>query len=909
VFDKLIKDKIENIYINSIESSDLYEYMQGRPIKNNYIGMIPHSLESIKLRQLGLKIYEDRTGKNKSNDIINVKFNTSVKHFEDIISKYDIYDMVHGMAIKINELESCKTKSAIKHLEYTISNMENMINYIKLISSEKRDKIKSNDLRIDFYKNGFNFKGTEYQVYKRTSAKSRTGECLFIKKQLRNKSIKWARLGMNLDNMDLDSGVDYPSLLAYESLVGSSIIGRVEIDTKNIFIVSDIVSKFNTNTSVITNNSSGTLSSVSNNDYEIISDLFDGEALLDESYFVGSAKGKGSMLLRHHMFKSCAFNSKVQKFLIDSCPRDIEYNEWQLDDMFGNKVYAKDIMLITTPNSLKALKFYKRKKTKKLMYEHWCRKVNLDNNLFGVCKFEKKSKRGYHDDGQILNRTSYQMLNSIPFTKDDIKELSTLELNYIDNLKNDINVYMEFLEENKNDINSNEMLINLYRVNNDLMNTESFKLKRARDIKSHINIIKRGKIRMKGDYLTICQNPKELLYHTINKLPVDRNVLDFDKWKSEIELIDNQAHIILHDMNREYTCFRNPHTSPSNVLILENKESLFITKYMNPSNNIIYTNGIGIEISRILSGADMDSDTVLVLDNQKLLEVSKKCYGNYNVCDNNVSAVKVNYKVNSDDMAKIDVILSTSQTNIGRVVNIGQIAMSLYWDIINTSGDSDKAKEILKQVDICTVLSEIAIDMAKKLYEIDFTKQIKEIEDNLGLNGVKPKFFSFISRANIKSENLKQFECSMDYLYDITENIKRAKVQTKTIDFLDLLTKNELVVTRRSIKQKSRIDDIAREFLRNRTRAYINYDVEFKYGVDIMNCQAHLYDLLDNANIQCKKQMSKYKLLTHAINHAIKKVLVDDTRGRLDLTTGLLTYLKVLYDIDKDKFLDNFRWF
>jgi len=897
----------ENIYINSLEASDLYESMQGRPIKNDFIGMIPYSLESIKLREMGLKVKSGRNGKLKSYDIINVRFKMSVKYYEDITGKYDVEAMRENLSHRIENLENYEGsfKSEIKKQKYIIQNMSKMVDYLDLIKHERRSKIPINDLRELFYQDGFTFNNIEYVIYKRSGAKSRTGQCMFIKKQLKDKAIRWARLGMNLDGLSLDDGIDFPSLLAYESLVSSSIIGRIEIDVKNIFVITDVISKFKTDANVVRNNDVGTLSSVFKINHEMESDLFDGQSLLDISYFTGDASEKGSMLLRNHMFKSNANNTNIQLFLRDMCPLGMDYQKWQLEDMFGNMIYAKDIMLITTPNSVKALKFYKRKGSKAKMYEHWKNKIVKDGCLFGVCKFEKKSKRGYHDNGKILNRTSYQILNAMPFTYDEMKVLTKLEVNYISRLKNDDNVYLDYLNENANAMNSNNMLIDIYTVNKNIVNTKQFKNKRGKDINNHLNLVRKGKVRIKGDYCTICQNPKEMLYHTIGLLPHDDNILDYDRWKDHMELIGNQAHFTLHDYGGEYSVFRNPNTSPSNGLILENIMSMFINKYMNSTDNIIYTNAIKIEINRILSGQDVDSDTVVVFDNKQMLSVTRRCYGMYNVCDNEVSGKKNNYKVSTYNMAKIDNVLSKSQSVIGQVVNLGQLAMSSYWDEVYNNGDGDRAKEILRQVDICTILSEIAIDLAKKMYDVDFASQIKATNEVLNLGGIKPNFFTFVSQSKIKKGNLKRFDTSMDYLFDIMSKIDRVKSKTKPVDMVFILNSKKTVSTKKDKRQMDRVTIVIDKFSNSIKVAFATHNKNLIL-LTREDAKKIRVSMLEDSIYEMKTKLSKYKLTDETVGYIVKRLLTEDARGKYDGNSVALTYLNAIYHINRLGLLDSF---
>ncbi|MCM3274408.1 hypothetical protein M3691_37470, partial [Paenibacillus elgii] len=131
-----------------------------------------------------------------------------------------------------------------KKMESYSSYKNKLEKYIENIEKEKYLKhwkeVNNDDLRTILYTKGFTIRKvdkntgeiseTDYVVYKRSSAKSRVGQCLFIKKDLRDVMINWSRMEMNFAG----HSVDYPSMLAYESLVGSSLQSLIKIDTKNI---------------------------------------------------------------------------------------------------------------------------------------------------------------------------------------------------------------------------------------------------------------------------------------------------------------------------------------------------------------------------------------------------------------------------------------------------------------------------------------------------------------------------------------------------------------------------------------------------------------------------------------------------------------------------------------------------
>src|SRR5690554_763982 len=76
-----------NIYIRTLEATDIYNHLnRERELKEKYIGMLPFSLELIKLKKLNFKTKVDKiTGKEYSDDIINVKFNQKVRSSKDLI--------------------------------------------------------------------------------------------------------------------------------------------------------------------------------------------------------------------------------------------------------------------------------------------------------------------------------------------------------------------------------------------------------------------------------------------------------------------------------------------------------------------------------------------------------------------------------------------------------------------------------------------------------------------------------------------------------------------------------------------------------------------------------------------------------------------------------------------------------
>lgn len=738
-----------------------------RELKLKYVGMIPASLELEKLSKVGLTTYENRTNsKLLSDDVINVKFKQKVKSAKEMITQLNK---------KVKQLNSTQ-------LEYK----QKLLDFIEVLKQEKEMEkwkgVSNNALRNLLYVNGFTLKRidektnevvkTKYVVYKRSSSKSRIGQCLFIKEDLYQEMISWSRLGLSFAGHNVDA----PSLLAYQALVGSSIEGTITLNPDSILIVSDLDSKFKKVCNVIRKGEDGLLDSFVE-ETTISNSIFDGQSLLDSSYF---PTGKSMLLLRNHMFKSAAFNCNIQKYLNDNCPSYLEFDEWKIPDMFGSEKLAKNIRLIITPSSLKALKFSNILGSEAAMFKYWSEFIKengQDYSVFGVVKSEKQSK---HSDGLLpMQQTSYQMLNCLPMNEYEVQKISEYEMDYLYKLKNNDSFFIQHLAKSVNSVNSNSMFIDLYKHNKKITRTKVFRDFRKTEINRHLTHVKHGKVRLHGDYCTMLGNPMEFLSHSIGK---------FDVESGDSTLRENEIYTPLFDFDVELVGFRNPNTSPSNVLLVKNVHRAEIEKYFNLTSNIVCVNAIKFPLQDILSGSDYDSDTLLLFNSPTMLQLAKRCYGKYRVCINNVSSDKRTYRLTEDDMATIDNQLSLSQKNIGRVVNLGQLCMSKYWDLINKGKNESELSSLLKKIDIMTVLSGICIDLAKKMYDINIDDEVENVAQADELKGDKPLFWKYVSQN--KDIKTSMMYCPMDYLFETMSKVGYAN-QRENIDLLKLLVTHD----------------------------------------------------------------------------------------------------------------------
>lgn len=341
-------------------------------------------------------------------------------------SKSDVYFRLFKIYLD-NSLDLIELEKAYKRIcrkrfafqdkyenEYTLAVINVKFNYT--FKPEEGKPVKIKELRKHFYESGFYLDGVHYVRYKRSAGSSREGKCLFIDERLFKAMDKWSSCG-------LKPQTDLASLEAYKALSLSSIKGTVEIPLDGILFVPDYKSTFSEE--VISVELKDGKLTAEQKQTQITNDIWDGESLLDESVFTGSYADKHMLLLRNKFFKSCAFRTKLQKWIKDK--------KIALDDLitrgFTLATDINQIVMVTTPNSLKYLKFAGGLSEKNI--RKW---VNNSSNTFGVVKWDKGTKF-FHGD---MVQSSYQLLNTLGLDKTQAEELLKQSFDYISLIRNDV---------------------------------------------------------------------------------------------------------------------------------------------------------------------------------------------------------------------------------------------------------------------------------------------------------------------------------------------------------------------------------------------------------------------------------------------------------------------------------------
>lgn len=892
--------KTRSIRILSLESKDIYAAMNlvngdgsGYNIRNKdgaislrkFENTLDWSLDTIKLQEEYEKAVRRRdfyfvVNKRKyTQTIINVKFSYSYKEFNKVGKNvyvrdgYDFRDCVFtdGVCIKDGLIVGIQTnvevlnevpKELIPPYFTYADGCYQLTGAIPVIKNKA-------DLRQELYENGFVCDGIKYVRYKRSAGSSRVGKCLFVNEVVAKRMARWDRCGLTIRD---NAPIDLASFEAYIALPMSSIIDTMIIEPENILIVDDFESCFKDKVIAVEEKDGRLVAS--EKEVDVTNCIWDGESLLDVSMF-GDYANKGMVLLRNRFFKTCAFNANIQQWFADNGITSVE----QLNGF----TLAKDISqvkLITTPSSVKYLKFGS--------IEDWL--ANIEHT-FGIVKYEKET----HFFGGRMVQCHYQLLNTLQLSYKDVEELLKPSLAYVGAIRQDPAVLRYHIgyafknEEEDAELNSmttkNEIVFKLLGINDKFSRTKMYKEFRDDIVKGFFRNLKRGHILLNGNYSTLLGNGLELLKQAIGQ---------FDG-SSEIGVGNIHSHKF--EYGKTVLGSRSPHVTMGNILLAQNVASENIDKYFNMTNEIVYINSIGENILQRLSGADMDSDTMLLTDNDLLIRTARKNYGVYLVPTNCVSAQKTKRRYNSSDRADLDV--RTSVNKIGEIVNLSQQLNSLYWERLR-SGKSIEANQELYW-DICKldVLSGVEIDKAKKEFTIDSGKEIDILKRKYHIEEdgktLKPMFFKMITTENgyaLPPDTMyRYFETPMDYLQKIisSANYRQARLTNKDIiPLMDIIKKPAAKSGAYNVVRDKIIEMI--KFYKTRiTETYIGYDDKDKAGKQLAReIAAQLKQECENAI----SKMSSHEYLMYLVlkevekkeNRSIKNLMFEIMFGKPDET-------------------------
>lgn len=834
----------KGICIPSIDAKDIYlaahctgEHTDGYSLKlqngqyhlHKFTNSLDYSLDLIQLQNIYYRKYRRRDFTFQVNDysyttqVINLTFQYSVKEWnpaaQNVLVKfgYDCKTLIFKDCIARNDHGEIVGVQTGKKLR---SPVEDLPSYFRVADVEIHDTDKGMsvqkqyqlwkefpnikccaDLRRELYRHGFVCNGIKYCRMKRSSGSARVGKCLFVNEKLWKPLLKFSS-----GNISLKKGqsVDLAAYESYISLPSSSIIDTLPIAPENILIIDDYESRFREDV-IETHNENGWLTTSEGN-CEITNNIWDGQSLIDAS-LMGPYAGYGMVLLRNLMFKSCCFNCNIQQWFRDHHITDIA----QLNGRTRAK-RIEDIKLITTPSSIKYLKFD--------TLDHW---LDCLYPEFGVVKHDKKTPFF----GGRLVQTHYQLLNTLQLSEEEMREFLQEALEFAQLLKDKpavVRYYIKYPDiremaplarpmQNRNDV-----VYHLMCVNERFAHTKYYQEFLHHLLAAYYKNLKCGHVYVNGNYSTLLGNPIEMLQQSIGTFT----------GASQIGI--GNIHNTRFGYDKTLLGSRSPHVTMGNIWLAENKENPSIDRYFNLTDEIVCINSIGENVLQRLSGADFDSDSVLLTDNEVLIRAARRNYSVFRTPTSFVHAKKVTRYYTPEDQADLDI--KTSVNKIGEIINLSQELNSLLWDRMYHGSTYDDIRELYHDICQLDVMSGIEIDKAKKEFDINNSKELNKMrekykkalsdEDN---KKKTPHFFAHISRQkgyyNPDKKNYCKYHTSMDYLQTIVNGFRiKNPYKQDLLPFAAILDCTKFCRSHINHKQINHICEMLKHYLAQRNHIF-----------------------------------------------------------------------------------------
>lgn len=765
------------IKIKNIEAATLYEYNKGLRDHYDYKdAMFVNSLFKDFMCENKLKVWNDES----TRDLICLEFNFGTRSYDEEIAhirkiaknaRIEYKKAISSGSKKLIELQTNKKKKIISLYNFAVNHKTD---YFSLSADTIREEFYNNGVNVEYItrkRNGDIIK-TEiihYKMLYRSTGKAKKGTCMFIRDKLYNKAINYLRMGIKLPKHN----ADIVGISAYSSLVCSGIVGKVKINPKNILVLKDVDRYFNTNVISVEIDENKHCIAKAIKDYKLKNTLFDGQALIDSSIFPNW--GNGYILLRHHFCKMAAFCSNIQLFFRDYFGDD--YYSATVKDMWGNEHYVKDIELITTDNAMKWIKY-------DVSYDYWCNKVYENDCMFGIVKTAHPSKLGN------VQRMSYQMVNSLDV--EIMENVCKESIEYINRLKTDDDFFLDYLRKNINFSNDYEALIALCEQNRDFLRSSYFRDRKKAIIMTYVLNFKSGKVIQNADNLVIVGSPYAMLLYGATGNPCD---VDKDDTFS-VEDLATQCYTTRFNDNEYLAEFRSPFNGKYNLGYLHNVYNDRFKKYFKFCDQIIAVNMNGTDFQDRNNGSDMDSDSIYTTNQADIVLHAKDCKEKYLTIVNNIPKDSNVYDSTMKDFARLDNKLAASQLDIGESSNLAQLAQTY-----DCTFDEQKYKDY---VCILSVLAQIAIDSAKRLFDVDVGSEIKRIKKDMDVENNKYPAFWKVIRRDFKEKNINyNLVCPMNYLYNLKLDQFRSNESTIPIQYF--FKKFEIEKNRKTCKKVEEI--------------------------------------------------------------------------------------------------------
>lgn len=394
---------------------------------------------------------------------------------------------------------------------------------------------------------------------------------------------------------------------------------------------------------------------------------------------IGSKTPVTSFIMRAPFIKGCVHAVDYPTFFAE---RGVDY----IRDIWGRWHDASEKMLIITESMYKGLKYFKKDGTSR----DWDRYWDLFEK-YGHCIGVAKWNFSFEEE-PIFTRMNYQILQDLDLPYDEFASLADDSKEWAERIMGGdplyTYVFLGLMADHCNPVNCYAKAV----LKNPAMLTERHVRKFLHDsIRKYIDGMKCGKLWSQSCFKFLVPDLIMMLEH-IGGLPLN-GCLDSNEFYSR----DADGPYV-----GQYLVERNPHICRSEHALMTAKCTSEIEKYVGLLSNIAMVNSKSL-IAQRLNGADFDGDLVLVIKNETMARGVHPDLPIVLDVEDKITAL-----VEEDNVEhRIALTMRTMQSLIGKYSNCS----SAYHN--KTPKSVDQKKLYMKYVDIISILTGKAIDMAK----------------------------------------------------------------------------------------------------------------------------------------------------------------------------------------------------
>lgn len=295
-----------------------------------------------------------------------------------------------------------------------------------------------------------------------------------------------------------------------------------------------------------------------------------------------------------------------------------------------------------------------------------------------------------------------------------------------------------------------------------------------------------------------------------------------------------------------------------------------------------------------MNGSDQDSDSGYTTNQPDIVGHARKCYKQYSTIVNNIPKDKNVYNLSMDDFAKVDNALAGSQRDIGESSNLAQIAQTYMCNF--------EDKKYIDYVCILSVLAQVAIDNAKRRFDIDLTKEIRRIKNDMDIKKNKYPAFWLIIKKEFKRIKINyELHCAMNHLYDL--DLSEFHPDTTTLPMSYFFIKHPLE-KKDTIRKSRKVEELIQQYSL-KVNSYYNENLSEDYLL-LRNDFDNLISDISRINISYNYMGLFCWLLDRAF-----RITPDICRNNKSIETSLeknkSVLLKILYTINNKMFLKCFK--